>query len=46
VWGRPLLVLFFKLVQQRHGFGEGIGSSVNDPSSDLALLGILLGKVA
>jgi hypothetical protein len=39
-------MLFFKLVQQRHGFGEGIGGSVNDPGSDLALLGILLGRVA
>jgi hypothetical protein len=46
VRGWSLLLFFFKFVQQRHGFGQSISSSVKDSSSDLALLGILFGRVA
>jgi hypothetical protein len=41
-----LLLCFLKLVKQRHSFGQGIGGSVNNASSNLTFLGIFLGQVA
>jgi hypothetical protein len=46
VWGWPLLLLFFELVQKGHSLRQGIRCSMDDTRPDFAFLGILLGRVA